>query len=53
VNETQVAWVEALQLHSRATPMDREPVPPAEPNDDAELVTLGWHRSVDGLVTLV
>lgn len=53
VKEIHAAWVETLQLHSRATPIESEPVPPAAAKEEAELVTLGWHRKLEGLVTVV
>ena len=53
VIDTHAAWADTLQLHSRATPIEIEPVPPAGPNEAVELVTLGWHRTVDGDVTFV
>src|SRR5262245_23362063 len=46
------ACVDAVQAHSRDTPIVITPFPPDAPNDDAELLTETEHRDVDGPVTL-
>ncbi len=48
--------LEAVQEHSRATPIASVPTPPAGSKDDDELVTDGWQRvpvGAAGLETLV
>jgi hypothetical protein len=41
------------QEHSRATPIDKAPVPPPGPNADVEAVTVASHRVDAGAVILV
>jgi hypothetical protein len=48
-----VAWDAALHVHSRATPIAIEPVPPDGVNAVEGAVTIAWHLPADvGLVTL-
>jgi hypothetical protein len=52
VSEIHAALLATVHAQSRATPIASVPVPPDDSNEEADGVTVGWHRLLVGPVGL-